>query len=174
MRYKARDITLGGLFGALGVALPILFHALGAGMVFLPMHLPILVCGLLVSAPVAFAVGFVTPLVSFALTGMPPTPINLLMTLELGTLAVAASLMHKHLRAHVIVAVLVAMVCARAVGGLERLALAPLMDLPQSAMAYITFSLITSWPGIAIQIVTAPAIVATINTISRKNAVSEA
>ncbi|MGB9619107.1 MAG: ECF transporter S component, partial [Armatimonadota bacterium] len=72
MRYSARDLALGGLFGATGVALPIVFHAVGLGKAFLPMHLPVLVCGLLISPTVAFAVGVVTPLVSSVLTGMPP------------------------------------------------------------------------------------------------------
>ena len=39
---KARDLALGGMMGALGVLIPIAFHAVGgAGPVFLPMFLPV-------------------------------------------------------------------------------------------------------------------------------------
>jgi hypothetical protein len=157
MKYSARDICIGGLFGALGVAVPILFHMVGMGMVFLPMHLPVLICGLYVSVPVAFAVGVVTPLISSALTGMPPfIPIGVLMALELGVLSGSASVFHRKLKLPVILSIILAMTAARLVGGLERVIIAPSMGLQQSFVAYLAASVIESWPGIALQIVIAP------------------
>lgn len=164
MKYSARDIAIGGLFGALGVALPILFHAVGLGKMFLPMHLPVLVCGFLVSLPVAFAVGVVTPMVSSVLTGMPPlVPTAFLMTLELATLAVTAGVCYRTLRLPVIVSVFLAVVATRVVGGLELFALAPLMGLKSNLVVYLTQSVILSLPGIILQFLAAPLALAAIN-----------
>lgn len=63
-----REILVGALFAALGVIVPVLFHLVGLGRVFLPMHLPILAAGFFVSPIVAAATGFVTPWVSSFLT----------------------------------------------------------------------------------------------------------
>ncbi len=169
MRYSARDIAIGGLFGALGVALPMVFHLVGLGRVFLPMHLPVLVCGLLVSPVVALAVGIVTPLASSALTGMPPiVPTGLIMTLELGALALIASMARRWLRLPVMLSVIAAMAAARIVTGLEMLALAPLMGLKQSPIAYLAATAISSWPGLVLQLVVAPLAVASLGRISTR------
>ncbi|HID06761.1 MAG TPA: hypothetical protein EYP10_06395, partial [Armatimonadetes bacterium] len=52
-----REIVLAGLFSALGVLLPILFHIVGLGKTFLPMHLPILTLGFLASPATVAAAG---------------------------------------------------------------------------------------------------------------------
>lgn len=57
---------------AIGVVLPIAFHSVGgAGAVFLPMHLPVFFAGMMINPYFAGIVGFITPFVSSALTGMP-------------------------------------------------------------------------------------------------------
>ncbi|MBP3436536.1 MAG: ECF transporter S component [Clostridia bacterium] len=60
---------------ALAVILPQLCHLIGGkplGNMLSPMHLPILFIGLLSGAKAGALAGFAAPLVSFALTGMPP------------------------------------------------------------------------------------------------------
>ncbi|MDH7602213.1 MAG: ECF transporter S component [Armatimonadota bacterium] len=170
MRYSARDLCIGGLFGALGVAVPVLFHAVGLGKTFLPMHLPVLVCGLLVSPLVAFAVGVITPVVSSALTGMPPlVPTAVLMTLELGTLAVTASVCYQLLRLPTVLAVAVALVATRAIGALELFALAPVMGLKANLSVYLTQSVLMCLPGLILQLTAAPLVMASINRAARSN-----
>lgn len=170
MRYSARDIAIGGLFGALGVALPIIFHLVGLGRVFLPMHLPVLVCGLLVSPIPATAVGIVTPLASSALTGMPPiVPTGLMMTAELGALGLGASIARRWLKLPTVLSVVAAMAAARVVGGTEMLVLAPLLGLKQSPAAYLAASLVASWPGLVLQLVAAPLVVASLNRMSLRS-----
>ena len=67
-----RNIILGGLFVALGIVIPIAFHAIGAGPVFLPMHIPVLLAGFTIGPTIGCLVGAVTPILSSLLTGMPP------------------------------------------------------------------------------------------------------
>lgn len=51
--------------------LPLLFHAVGAGAVFSPMHIPVLLCGLLCGGGYGLFCGIAGPVLSSALSGMP-------------------------------------------------------------------------------------------------------
>lgn len=69
---KTRDYAYCGLFGALSLALPTLFHAFGlAGTLFLPMYWPLMALAFLVPARRAALVALVVPWASSVLTGMP-------------------------------------------------------------------------------------------------------
>lgn len=58
---------------ALCVVLPLAFHGIkGAGSIFLPMHIPVILCALLCGAPFGLLCGILGPLASSLLTGMPP------------------------------------------------------------------------------------------------------
>ena len=58
---------------ALTVVLPMAFHAVpNAGSVILPMHIPVLLCGLICGWPFGLACGLIGPLLSNLFTGMPP------------------------------------------------------------------------------------------------------
>jgi hypothetical protein len=89
----AREFALGACFAALGVVLPILFHMIGVGRFLLPMHLPVLVAGLVLRPRMAALVGLVVPWMSSLLTGMPPMPMPVLMSAELAALASVGSLL---------------------------------------------------------------------------------
>lgn len=87
---KAR--VLAAILGAAAaVALPQLFHLLGAvsglgtvpGEVFLPMHLPIILLGLIAGPFAGAAAGLASPILSFAFTGMPTASMLPFMALEL-------------------------------------------------------------------------------------------
>ena len=45
MNRDLRKTALGGLFVAMGVLVPIMFHAVGLGKTFLPMHIPVILSG---------------------------------------------------------------------------------------------------------------------------------
>lgn len=94
--------TLGGLIAIVcAVALPQLFHVMGAasglgtslGETFLPMHLPIILAGLLLGPYAAAVAGAASPLISFLLTGMPGTVMLPFMCIELCAYGLAAGLM---------------------------------------------------------------------------------
>ena len=161
---RARDLSLGGLMGALGVLLPVAFHAVGggsAGKLFLPMHIPVLMAGLLCSPSVAASVGLLVPLVSWALTQMPPMvpPMAILMSAELATLGLAASLIYRRGRTNLVLAVIGAMVAARIVYGAGLWITFPLFVPATKAIpfwAYFGGGLVSSIPGVAIQLVAVP------------------
>lgn len=151
----AREIALAGAFSALGVVLPILFHMVGLGRYFLPMHLPVLVAGLVLRPRVAWTVGLVIPWLSSLLTGMPPMPMPVLMGIELVVLAEAASLL-------VAWRVPTWLAAPLAVGGrcavtlVASSMLASYLGLPAQAAGWA--SVVSGAPGIALQIVLGPAV----------------
>ncbi len=57
---------------ALCVVLPQAFHAIpNAGSIYLPMHIPVLLCGLVCGWPYGLLCGLAGPLLSSLFTGMP-------------------------------------------------------------------------------------------------------
>lgn len=165
-----KEVLVASLFAALGVVTPILFHLIGLGRVFLPMHLPILIVGFLVSPVIATAAGFVTPWVSSFLTGMPPLPTAVLMSIELPVLAAVASICYRTLSkkfqkaswsSKIIVAwgSTVIAIVARIAVDLFLLAtvVAPLLQLP--AGSFGAAAVVAGLPGIALQLAIAPTVV---------------
>lgn len=112
--------TLAAILGA--VALPQLFHVLGAasgvgtslGAAFLPMHLPIILVGLLAGPYAGFIAGALSPLISFALSGMPVAAMLPFMVIELAAYGLTAGLL-RNLNFLVIVKVLAVQLAGRAV-----------------------------------------------------------
>lgn len=71
---------------ALCVILPMVFHAIpNGGVLFSPMHLPVLLCGVITSWPFGLLCGIAGPLLSFLFTGMPGAPMLPQMMVELGS-----------------------------------------------------------------------------------------
>ena len=62
--FSRRELATCGLFGAAGLLLPVLFHALHLGHVFMPMYLPLVALGYFVSPAPAALTAFVVPLLS--------------------------------------------------------------------------------------------------------------
>ncbi len=162
---RARELSLAGLLGALGLLLPIGFHALGwGGRIFLPMHLPILVAGFVVGPALAASLGLIVPLLSAALTGMPPLapPIALLMSVELAAKAAVASLLYRRLGLSLWVALPAALLANWIVLALAAVAAAGFFAIRTPPLRYLAAVMALTWPGVLLQVVAAPAAVAVI------------
>ena len=73
MNPKYEKLAFAGVLVALGIVLPFaVSHGLGiAGTVLLPMHIPVFICGLVCGGALGTACGFILPILSSLLTGMP-------------------------------------------------------------------------------------------------------
>jgi len=151
-------------FTALGVVVPVFFHMVGIGRHFLPMHLPVLAGGMLLRPGYAVVVGLVTPWLSSALTGMPPMPLPILMSIELVALGGAASLLTAA-RAPVWIACPLAVLARCAVSWLAMALLAVPLGLPSSASAWL--AIVAGAPGILLQIVAVPVLAAALRASRR-------
>ncbi|MDE6727221.1 MAG: ECF transporter S component [Oscillospiraceae bacterium] len=118
--------ALAGLIAVVSaVALPQLFHVMGAvsglgtalGETFLPMHLPIILAGLLCGPYAAAAAGAAAPLISFLLTGMPNVVMLPFMCVELFVYGLAAGLM-RNAKLPSIAKVIIAQIAGRGVRAL--------------------------------------------------------
>jgi len=150
------------------VALPWFFHWIpGAGPVFLPMHLPVVIAGLLVSPVVSGAVGLVVPLVSSLLTHMPPTPTAILMAPQLALLGMTAGLLWRHVGLNVYLSVVGAVIVAQLIYAAELALFGRILGLPFGGKAYLTVGALRGLPGMAIQLVVAPAVLAIVGRRQR-------
>jgi hypothetical protein len=143
--------------GALALALPVAFHAVGLGSRFLPMLLPLLVNGYLSRWPWAVATGLLIPWISAFATGMPPLypPIAAIMSAEAAVLAGAAALTA---RLPLPLSVALAVAAGRATALAGAYAAAAWLELPPgfASLALLAQGL----PGVVLQLVVTPLAVA--------------
>ena len=96
---SVKKLTLASVCIALCVVLPIAFHSIpDGGSIFLPMHIPVLICGMLCGWPYGLVCGLMGPLLSSAITGMPPAAMLPAMMVECGTYGMVSGLMLKVVR----------------------------------------------------------------------------
>lgn len=160
-----KNMTMAAVCVALCVVLPIAFHSIpDAGSVFLPMHIPVLICGMICGWPYGFLCGLVGPLLSSALTGMPPIAFLPGMMVECAAYGMVSGLMLKYVHtkstyADLYIALITAMIAGRVISGIAK----ALIFTPGLAMsAWITASFVTALPGILIQLVFLPSVVFTL------------
>ncbi len=157
--YNGRDLLLGGLFLALALTLPVLFHTAGLGSAFLPMFFPLLLAGFFTAPVVAAAVGFTAPLLSALLTGMPPffPPIAFIMMLEGLVLGGGPAWLHQKLRWGVYPSLIVTLILDRLLLFGCVLLAAAWLNLPQGILG--AASVVRGIPGIILILVIIPPLV---------------
>ena len=147
MRTNVKKLVIAALMIALGVLLPMLFHSLGAGTVFLPMHIPVLLCGLLCGVPYGAACGLIAPFLSSTLTGMPPLyPVAVSMSLELCAYGALTGLFYRKFKWNLHASLLAAMLGGRAVSGIANAVLYGIAGAPYGFEAFLTASFATALP----------------------------
>ena len=160
--YGTRFIVYTALLVALGILIPMVFHQFGiGGKVFLPMHFPVIIGGLLFGPWCGFLVGLLSPVLSFLLTGMPPLapPILLVMIPELITYGILSGWLRSKFRAPILLVLFGAMVGGRVVAGLAVWGLIHILDFHVKPWVFVWGAIVTGLPGIVGQIVLIPLLV---------------
>jgi len=126
------ELLLGGLFLALALGLPPAFHLVGLGSAFLPMFYPVLLAGFLLHFRVSVPVALLAPLVSAALTGMPPfyPPIAFVMMAEGLALTLLPYFLYQKWHLHLYIALTITMLAERLVLLLATWIMADWLKLP--------------------------------------------
>ncbi len=164
-RNAIKNMTLTAVCIALCVVLPIAFHSIpNAGSVFLPMHIPVLICGMICGWPYGLLCGLMGPLLSSALTGMPPVAMLPAMMLECGVYGLVSGWILKVVRtkntyADLYIALVAAMLAGRVFSGIAK---AFVFTPGLSLSAWVAASFVTALPGILIQLVFLPSVVFTL------------
>jgi len=157
-----KRLVLAAVCIALCVVVPMAFHAIpNAGSIFLPMHIPVLLCGMLCGWPFGFLCGLLGPLLSSLTTGMPPAAMLPAMMVECATYGAVSGMMLKFVHTgktypDLYIAMVTAMLAGRVISGIAKaLIFSPGMALS----AWVTASFVTALPGIAVQLVLLPTVV---------------
>ena len=156
-----KRMVMTAICAAMCVVLPIAFHAVpNGGTVLLPMHIPVLLCGLVCGWPYGLVCGLLGPFLS-SFTGMPPLSILPGMMVECGVYGLVSGAMMRLVRtgkptADLYISMVSAMVLGRVVAGLAK----SLIFTPGVApFAWVTTSLVVGIPGIVIQLIVMPILV---------------
>jgi len=162
-----RSYVFTGLFVALNVLVPWASHQFYlAGPTFLPMHLFVLVAGLLFGWRAGLSVGLLTPVASYAVSGMPVLPILPQITVELAAYGLIAGILRERCHLRVVWSLLGAMLGGRLVLCLTVVIIYALLGESYSPLGaesspfLVMWSVVgQGWPGIAIQLVFIPLVV---------------
>jgi niacin transporter len=161
--FTTKKTVYTSLLIAVGVMLPVALHFVpNAGSVLLPMHVPVLICGIVCGFPYGLLCGLITPLVSSLLTGMPPAAMLPAMLCELAVYGFISALLARYARtkniyANVYIALLGAMLAGRIVFGVLNSLIFRAGEY--SAQIWLTSAFVTALPGIVIQLVLIPGVV---------------
>lgn len=160
-----RQLTGSALLAATGVLLPQVFHMIGGtatGGMFLPMHIPVLLAGMLYGPMCGASVGVLAPTLSFLIFAMPPAAKYPFMLIELIFYGLAAGLFERALRRFDTVNLIFTTFLSQLIGraayaGCLWLGGRFLVGVSFPAVSTVTAALATGLPGIVIQLVLVPA-----------------
>ena len=149
-----KKLTLSAFFLALGMVLPFLTGQIPQiGSMLLPMHFPAFLCGMICGWQYGAIIGFIMPLLRFALFNMPPIfPTGIAMAFELATYgAISGLLLKKDVTniKKIYFALIIAMIVGRISWGIVSYILTQI-----SLEIFITSGFISAIPGIIIQLLT--------------------
>ncbi len=170
----ARELAYCGLFGAAAVMLPFLFHWVRLGPVFMPMYLPLVALPFFVGPLPAAITGGLVPLLSGAVTGMPPLypPIAECMALELAFMAGWIGWWTQRWpRINEWVVLLPALLLGRGLNFGLVYALSRAMELPAAFLAGL--SLLSGWPGLILILVVVPSVARAGKALAQRGAATE-
>ncbi|WP_094605224.1 hypothetical protein SPSIL_032970 [Sporomusa silvacetica DSM 10669] len=160
MSYTRKLIHV-AMFIALGVMLPMAFHLVGGvGSVFLPMHIPVLMAGLMLGVKAGLIVGVLTPAISSFATGMPPViPFLPIITVELGVYGVVSGYLYRQCKLPLVWSLIGAMLAGRLTAMLVVASMVAVVAVKLKPLTYILGAISTGLPGIIIQLLFVPLLV---------------
>ncbi len=145
------------------IVLPMAFHSIpNAGSIYCPMHIPVLLCGLICGWPFGLLCGLAGPFLSSVFTGMPPVAILPIMMIELATYGIVTGMMMKVVHTQKVygdlyIGLVIALMTGRIVAGLMRALI--FASGEYSIAIWVTTYFITAWPALIIQLAFIPMIV---------------
>jgi hypothetical protein len=160
-KYTTKELMTASLILTIGILFPIIFHFFGiAGAIFLPMHIPVFIGGVVLLPELAILVGLLTPLLSSLLTGMPVLfPIAIIMMFELAAYGWVVSMLTRKYKMNIILSIIIAMFFGRVVATVSVYILVLMFNIKLNPMLYIKGAIVTGLPGILIQLLIIPILI---------------
>ncbi len=164
-----KNMSLAAMFIAIGMILPFFTGLIPQiGNMLLPMHIPVLLCGLICGWKYGAVVGFATPLLRSLIFGMPLLyPMAIGMAFELMTYGFVIGFLYARSHWKCIIALyrclIIAMLSGRIVWGMAQIILLGVGTNGFTYQAFIAGAFFNAIPGILIQLVLIPSIMVLLN-----------
>ncbi len=168
-REALRRLVLSAMFLAIGLILPFFTGQIQQiGNMLLPMHIPVMLCGLICGWQYGALVGLVLPLSRSLLFGMPslfPTAVAMAVELCIYGLAIGFiyGLFKKQNLLTVYIALIPAMLLGRAAWGGAQIVLLSMQDNAFTVSAFFAGAFLNAIPGIILQLLLIPAVMSTLH-----------
>lgn len=160
---NTKRLVLTAMSIALCVVLPAALHSIpNGGQIMLPMHIPVLLCGMVCGAFYGALCGLLGPLLSSVLTGMPAAAMLPGMVVECVVYGLSTGFLLRRVRtgrlyANLYLSLTVSMLLGRVLSGIAKALL--FQAGKYTFAAWITASFVTGLPGIVLQLALLPSIV---------------
>ena len=164
-----KKITISAAFLALGLVLPFLTGQIPQiGNMLLPMHIPVFLCGLICGWQYGGIIGFIMPLLRYALFGMPVLfPSGISMAFEMMTYGLLSGLLYGISKWQCVISlyrsIIAAMLAGRAVWGVAQIILLGLSGSAFTWQAFMAGAFLNAVPGIILQLILIPAVMVALN-----------
>lgn len=165
----AHAAVVSAMLLAVGLFLPFLTGQIQQiGNMLLPMHLPVFLCGLICGWKWGLSIGFILPLLRFALFGMPPIyPMGIAMAFELATYGGVAGALYARSKWQCVRALyrclILAMIAGRLVWGAAEVILLGVGANGFTWQMFAAGAFLNCIPGIILQLIAVPAVMAALN-----------
>lgn len=164
MSKTTKNLTLSAMFLAIGMVLPFLTGQIPQiGNMMLPMHIPVLLCGVICGWKYGAVLGFILPLIRYMVFGMPVLfPTGMAMAFEMLTYGLVIGLVYSLSRWKCIVslyrALIAAMIAGRLVWAVAQMVLLGVSGGAFTMKMFLAGAFLNAVPGIIIQLVLIPAV----------------
>ncbi len=164
---RLKKICICAVCIALCYVLPVMFHATSLGGVLSPLHIPVLLCGIVCGSWFGAFCGIAGPILSSLLSGMPGPTSLITMIPELVAYGIVCGvIMHfvktKKVILDLYIAMIIAMVAGRIVGGIAKIFFYLGKAEGYTFTLWMNSYFITAFPGIVLHLILIPILVLTL------------
>lgn len=164
---NTKKITYIALLLAIAIILPQAFHFTGipqSGAIFLPMHIPVLIAGIILGPVSGCSVGIIAPMISSLLTGMPPAIRLPFMIGELAMYGLVSGLFFHsfglaHKKGGCLLSLVISMVAGRIMYAIMIVLATYLLHMQVGGLVAVSAAITTGLPGIIIQLLFIPILI---------------
>jgi riboflavin transporter FmnP len=167
--YHLKTLTVSAMMLALALLLPFLTGQIPSiGKMLSPMHLPVLLCGMLCGPIFGFAVGLVAAPIRFILFGMPQMPNVLYMTGELAMYGLLSGIFTRILpkrKLSLYISLILSMIGGRIAYAFIFISinLSGAKTIEALIFPIISTTVLTAWPGMILQLLIIPTLLIVLN-----------
>lgn len=164
MKNTTNNMVLSAMFIAIGLVLPFFTGQVPQiGNMLLPMHIPVLLCGLICGWKYGILVGFILPLLRHSIFGMPILfPTGIAMAFELATYGFVIGFLYSHSRWQCIISLyrcmIVSLIAGRIVWGIVMMIIVNISSNAFTLQMFLSAAVLNAIPGIILQLVLIPSV----------------